>query len=234
MEKKKNKPKTQVYNLIILDKSGSMGCIHSEAVNGYNETLGTIKAAQRKHYDTQKHYVSLAAFCSCGIDMIYDKTPIAKAERLTQEQYKPCCCTPLFDSIGITINKLKNDIEKVEDAAVLVTIITDGQENSSKEWDWKAVKALIDQCKEDGWMFSFIGAGMDVIKLAATISISNTVLWKQTAQGTRDVFRNENCAQSRYYDKMARARAGFPEMDVEERRKLKKRLSKEYYDEDKK
>ena len=234
MEKKKNNPKTQVYNLIILDKSGSMGCIRSEAVNGYNETLGTIKAAQRKHYDTQKHYVSLAAFCSCGIDMIYDKTPISKAEHLSQKQYKPCCFTPLFDAIGITINKLKKDIEKVEDAAVLVTIITDGQENSSKEWDGKAVKALIEQCKEDGWMFSFIGAGVDVIKVAATISISNTVLWEQTDRGTRDVFKNENRAQSRYYNKMARARAGFPEMDVEERRRLKKRLSKEYYDEDKK
>ena len=64
--------KTQVFNLIILDKSGSMDSIRKEAIAGYNETLGSIKAAQLKHYDTQEHYISLAAFCGCGVDMIYD------------------------------------------------------------------------------------------------------------------------------------------------------------------
>lgn len=68
--------KTQVYNLVILDKSGSMESIRKEAVDGYNETLGTIRAAQLKHLDTQDHFVSLAAFCGCGVEMIYDKTPI--------------------------------------------------------------------------------------------------------------------------------------------------------------
>ena len=62
MEKTNTPAKTQVYNLVILDKSGSMELIRKEAVNGYNETLGTIKAAQLKHLDTQEHFVSLAAF----------------------------------------------------------------------------------------------------------------------------------------------------------------------------
>ena len=145
-------PKTQVYNLVILDKSGSMESIRKEAIDGYNETLGTIRAAQLKHLDTQDHFVSLAAFCSCGIDMIYDKTPIAETKKLTKKQYEPCCCTPLFDAIGKTIKKLKNDIKDVPDAAVLVTIITDGYENDSKEWTGPAVKKLIDECKAEGRM----------------------------------------------------------------------------------
>ena len=62
--------KAQIYNLIILDRSGSMYEIKKEAINGYNETLGTIKAAQLKFMDTQEHFVSLAAFCDCGVDMI--------------------------------------------------------------------------------------------------------------------------------------------------------------------
>lgn len=78
--------KTQVFNLVILDKSGSMGSIRKEAVDGYYETLGSIRAAQLKHLDTQEHYVSLAAFCDCGIQMIYDKTPIADAAKLTLAQ----------------------------------------------------------------------------------------------------------------------------------------------------
>ena len=43
--------KTQVYNLVILDKSGSMESIRKEAIDGYNETLGTIRAAQLKHLE---------------------------------------------------------------------------------------------------------------------------------------------------------------------------------------
>ena len=65
MEKNTTPAKTQVYNLVILDKSGSMESIKKEAIDGYNETLGAIRAAQLKHIDTQEHFVSLAAFCGC-------------------------------------------------------------------------------------------------------------------------------------------------------------------------
>ena len=103
--------KTQIYNLVILDKSGSMESIRKEAIDGYNEPLGSIKSTQLKFMDTQEHFVSLAAFCDCGIDMIYDMTPIKDAEKLTKEKYDPCCCTPLFDAIGKTVNTLKTLIQ---------------------------------------------------------------------------------------------------------------------------
>ena len=233
MEKNETKQtKTQVFNVIILDKSGSMECIRKAAIDGFNETLNGIKKAQEKYADTQEHFVSLAAFCSCGIDMIYDKTPIKDAEKLTWEQYDPCCCTPLFDAIGSTVKKLRKDIKDIEDAAVLVTIITDGYENDSTEWTGPAIKKLIDECKEDGWMFSFIGAGEDVVEVATTISITNTVVWAQTSEGTKDVFANENDAQTRYYDKMASFCS--PSMLASDRKKMRKQFSEEYYDKDKK
>lgn len=227
-------PKTQVYNLIILDKSGSMDSISTEAINGFNETLGSIRAAQRKHKKSQEHYVSLAAFCSCGVDMIYDKVPIKDAEILTPEKYQPCCCTPLFDAIGSTIQKLRKEIKDIFDAAVLVTIITDGYENDSKEWTGPSVKKLIDECKADGWMISFIGAGEDIVKVATTISVTNTVVWEKTSAGTRDVFRNENAAQSRYYDKMAACCCSDTPASSEELKKMRKKFSEEYYEKDKK
>ena len=232
MEQNTTPAKTQVYNLVILDKSGSMESIRKEAIDGYNETLGAIRAAQLKHMDTQDHFVSLAAFCDCGIDMIYDKTPIKDADKLTKEKYEPCCCTPLFDAIGKTVKKLKTDIKDIEDAAVLVTIITDGYENSSKEWTGPAIKKLIDDCKEEGWMFSFIGAGEDVVKVATTISITNTVVWEQTTEGTKEMFENENDAQSRFYDKMAAPCCACA--SVADRKRMRKQFSEEYYDKDKK
>ena len=65
MENKPTNQKTQVFNVIILDRSGSMECIRKSAVDGFNETLAGIKKAQEKFADTQEHFVSLVTFCSC-------------------------------------------------------------------------------------------------------------------------------------------------------------------------
>ena len=223
------KKKTQIYNLVILDKSGSMESIRKEAIDGYNETLGSIKATQLKFIDTQEHYVSLAAFCDCGIDMIYDMTPIKDADKLTKEKYDPCCCTPLFDAIGKTVKALKKKkIADVEDAAVLVTIITDGYENSSKEWDGKAVSKLIEECKEEGWMFSFVGAGEDVVKVATTISITNTMVWENTSEGTKKMFDIENDARAEYCCCLEEPK--YRIMSRAEKIIAKKNLSKKYYE----
>ena len=227
--------KTPIYNLVILDKSGSMEAIRTEAINGYNETLGSIKSTQLKFMDTQEHFVSLAAFCNCGIDMIYDMTPIKDAEKLTKEKYDPCCCTPLFDAIGKTVKELKRKTAEIEGAAFLVTIITDGYENASKEWDSKSVAKLIDSCKEEGWMFSFIGAGEDVVKVAGKISITNTMVWENTSEGTEVMFSTENQARMRFCE----------DLDVEmcscdhipsplEKKVLYRTLADNYYKEDKK
>ena len=234
--KNESTAKTRVYNIIILDKSGSMNSIRKEAIDGCNETIGSIRAAQKRHHDTQEHYISLAAFCECGIDMIYDKTPIDEAETLTWEKYSPCCMTPLFDAIGNTVKRMETytkSIEEFVETSVLVTIITDGYENASKEWNSLEVKKLIEACKEQGWMFSFIGASEDIVNVATHISITNTVLWEQTSKGTEKIFENENLARDRFYDKMAYSFCRESASPME-RLEMKKRFAKEYYDKEKK
>ena len=99
MEEVKNKKemkKTQVFNVIILDRSGSMECIRQAAVEGFNETLAGIKKAQEKFAETQDHFVSLVTFCSCETKHVYDKTPVADAHPLKMEDFQPCCTTPLL------------------------------------------------------------------------------------------------------------------------------------------
>ena len=81
-------------------------------------------------------------------------------------------------------------------------------------------------------MFSFIGAGEDVVKVASTISITNTVVWEQTSEGTKEMFENENDAQSRFYAKMAAPCCASA--SVADRKRMRKRFSEEYYDKDKK
>lgn len=222
--------KTKVYNLIILDKSGSMESIRKAAIDGYNETLGSIKSAQLKYLDSQEHYISLAVFCGCGVEMVYDCTPIKDAEKLTKERYNPCCMTPLYDAIGKSVKALQKISDAEEDAAVLVTIITDGMENASQEWTGPAIKKLIDERKEEGWMFSYVGADHDVESVAASISITNTVVWNKTTEGTEAMFNNENSARDRFFCKM-NACMDIP-MSVEDKKKMRKQFSEEYYQEE--
>ena len=78
-------------------------------------------------------------------------------------------------------------------------------------------------------MFSYIGADHDVEQVAATISITNTVVWTKTAEGTEAMIDNENMARERYFDKMACYEATAPCMSISEKKKMRKQFSEEYY-----
>ena len=228
MENNENKM-MKIYNLIILDRSGSMETIKKEAIDGYNETLGTIKAAQLKYLDTQEHFISLAAFCGCGVDMIYDKVPAKDAEKLTADKYDPCCSTPLYDAIGSTCKQLKKHIKDDPNANVVVTIITDGYENASREWSGKTVKELIETLKEEGWMFSFIGSEYNAKELAMQISITNTIRWTKTSEGTEEMFENENSARARHYERLNDLTSSMSDEELLEK---KKKLSRNYFNDE--
>ena len=164
--------KTRIFNLIILDESGSMHSIKTAAVNGMNETLQSISNAQKKH-ENQEHVVTLVSFNSVEIKTIYDCVPACEARELTEKDYNPSCSTPLYDAMGQALTKLRPKVESED--KVLVTVITDGEENSSSEYSGKAIKALVDELKGCGWVFAYIGANQDVEKVAATISITNSM-----------------------------------------------------------
>ena len=147
----------KVYNVIVLDKSGSMSSIARQAVDGVNETIGSIKSAQEKNPD-QEHIVTLVAFCGCELKTIYDNVPVAEVKPLTDRDYRPCCMTPLYDAIGTTITRVNAMKNNEQDSLALVTIITDGYENASREYTQTAIRALIESYKEQGWQFTYIGA----------------------------------------------------------------------------
>ena len=91
--------KTKVFNVIILDESGSMSNIEKQAVDSVNETLQSVRSAQQK-YEDQEHFVSFVTFNSDGIKAVLDRAEALNAEDTTPNQYNPACCTPLYDAIG--------------------------------------------------------------------------------------------------------------------------------------
>ena len=140
--------KTKIFNLIILDESGSMCCIKKEAINSVNETVQTISSAEREN-ENQEHFVSLVTF-NDKVKMVYDCVPVGEVKELTSETYCPGRCTALYDAMGISLNALC--LKTSEDDRILVTVVTDGCENASREYDAKAIKVLVDELKGKGWV----------------------------------------------------------------------------------
>lgn len=192
--------KQRVFNLIILDESGSMSSIERQAIDGVNETVQTIRAAQKRHVD-QEHYVTLVSFNSNAIKTIYDNVAVDRVEELTDKQYVPSCCTPLYDAMGSSLNVLSKNVS--DNDAVLVTVITDGHENASTEFNGSAIKSLVESLKAKGWLFTYIGANQDVEKVAAAISITNTLSFSADAEGTAAMFAAERKARNRWTNRLA-------------------------------
>lgn len=188
------KGRINYHNLIILDRSGSMESIRSEAVDGVNETLGAIKSFARKNPDTRQ-FVTLVMFCGCSIRRVWDHVDVGIVEKLTYRDFEPCCTTPLYDAIGQACMRQMTKSSNDNSCRHSVTIITDGYENASREWNVQSISQFISELKSKGWLFAYIGADHDVEKVAVTISIDNTMRFEKDAEGTREMFRRENRAR---------------------------------------
>lgn len=226
--------KTQVFNVIILDKSGSMESIRQAAVDGFNETLAGIKKAQEKYAESQEHFVSLLTFCDCEKKYVFDKVPVAEARKLTLDDYEPCCCTPLYDAMGFTLTTMRNHVKKVDDAVVVVTIITDGYENASKEYTEAAVKKLVEELKGEGWTFTYMGANQDSVEVAFNLSIRNSRNFEATSSGTARVMGKDTSTRMNFFGKLHCLHAGGGEMFAsrEERNATYAAMADEAFDEE--
>jgi len=187
----------KVFNLIVLDESGSMCSIEKATVSGLNETIQSIKHAQDKH-EEQEHFVSLMSFNSEGRKFHYDCTPAKEIKFFDGKNYEPDSCTPLYDAIGSGIAKLRRQV--TEDDQVLMTIITDGMENDSHEYNYKAVTALMDKMKNRGWMITYIGANQDAIKTAHDLHIDNGLEYDATPEGVHAMMELERAGRDAFYN----------------------------------
>ena len=190
---------TKIYNLIIIDESGSMGCIRHQAMDSVNETIQTIRAAQERN-ESQEHFVTLVTFNDTAT-IVNDCAPINKIKELTAESYRPDCCTALYDAMGISLNALQKKVSKED--KVLVTIVTDGYENASKEYNLRTIKALVEKLKTKGWVFAYLGANQDAEEVAFSMSIDNAMSWESTREGTARMSKRLNYSRSRWYDEAA-------------------------------
>ena len=192
--------KQKIYNLIVLDASGSMYAIRQEAIAGVVETVQTIRSAQEKNA-SQEQLLSLVVFNGSSITTVYDRMPIANVPDFNERDYQPTDNTPLYDAMGSSITHLRRHIK--EDDNVLVTIITDGYENSSVEWNRLQIFQLVEELKKTNWLFTYIGANQDALAVAKNMGIEHSMNFRSDSKGTKCMFLKEKLARSVFYEKLA-------------------------------
>lgn len=211
-----------IHNLIVFDQSGSMECIRRQALSGLNETLQTIRAAAKKYPD-MRQLATMLLFNSSKSEFIYKSTLAECTHDLEWNDYVPEACTPLYDAIGQGISSLRDVAEGDE---VLVTIITDGLENSSTEFNHEQVQKMIKSKEKEGWTFSFIGTdNLDVEGIARDMGIKYSMSFTQDDLGTKEMFMKTKSAHERFYaccmnDVPKKKRKLFDEEDNDEKQTI--------------
>ena len=197
---------TNIYNLIILDESGSMTSIYDQALSGANETIQTIRIAQASAYD-QRQFLTFVTFDSGDrewVRTIIDTKPIDKVRELTRDDYRPYGCTPLYDAMGQSLLSLERKVS--EGDQVLVTIITDRMENSSRSYSGAHICEIVKRLRAKGWTFVYIGANQDAVEVAKRMNIDNAMNFQATHEDTRRMWDDYRGSTSAYYEKVRGSR----------------------------
>lgn len=178
---------TNIYNLIIVDQSGSMYSIYNKALSSLNETIQTIRGIKKENPEINQ-FLSIAVFSgegTQGVKIVRDRVPVETVEDITKKDYRPDGCTPLYDAIGTTVSSLRKNITKED--KVMVTIITDGEENSSMEYNQAGIRSIIEILRSEGWTFAFIGANQDSVLTARELSINNALDFECSDSGMEEM-----------------------------------------------
>jgi len=201
-KQEKMEQKQQVHNLIILDESGSMEHIKPTIINGFNELVQSIKGIQEQ-FPNQEHSISFMSFNGFGIKTLHFMDAVSHLNSIDSSSYTPASMTPLYDAMGFSFTKLKNELVTQTNYNVLVTILTDGEENASNEYSGATIKSMIEELSEGNWTFTYIGTDHDVEKMAATLSIKNTMKFDKNHDGIVKMFENEVSSRIRFSEKIS-------------------------------
>jgi uncharacterized protein YegL len=149
-----------------------MSGLESDTIGGYNSMLEKQKAVAGECQITTVLFDN-------NYELLHDRIDIRAVSPLTDNEYQVGGSTALLDAIGRTINKIgnaqKHPAEDYRAEKVMFVIITDGEENASREYTAEKVKAQIERQKSKyGWEFIFLGANIDAVETAARFGIDRS------------------------------------------------------------
>jgi hypothetical protein len=184
-----------MHAYILLDRSGSMQSLWTEALSSVNAYARELAAATAQ--SAPDSHVTLAVFDSqenLRFDVLRRSVPSLHWEPVTTREANPRGMTPLLDALVQLVSVAETD---APDKAVLV-VMTDGHENASRETTREAAKAALERVKAKGWEVVFLGANFDNFTDAGSVGVASM---KQMAMapGTMSASMARMAMKSRRY-----------------------------------
>lgn len=196
--------KTIVHHVFLLDESGSMGGIRKLIINGFNEQIQSLKQDIAKFKD-QEQRVTFVTF-SGTVDIKQLNVPAENVQELTEETYKTCGSTALYDTIGTVIKQIKNCTQD----KVVLNILTDGEDTCSHIYTAINAKEFIEQAKKDGWVVTLVGANIDVEAMIAQLGIAkgNAINFNYSSNSVMHTSNLMSNARTNYLHSVSRGIGG--------------------------
>lgn len=176
---------------IVLDRSGSMSRVKNDTEGGFNAFIEKQREVKGKATLTLVQFDTTYEFVHKGV-------ALSEVKALVLE---PRGSTALFDAIGRGINETGEYLKAMSEADrpghVLFVIITDGEENASREFDEVTINAMITQQRDVyKWTFVFIGANQDAMKAGSAIGVAalNNLQYTANSVGTSALYRSFDAA----------------------------------------
>lgn len=156
--------------VVVIDRSGSMASMWKEAENVVNETIKTAK-------EINDSSIRIVEF-----DDVVDDLGLRRSEDQSPYKLLPRGSTALYDAIGTAIQRTGEDLDKLPEsekpANIIVTIVTDGEENSSKEYSYDKIHEMIEHQKNKyNWQFVFASSSLKSVNVANALGIQTVGGW---------------------------------------------------------
>lgn len=186
--------KKTIYNILIIDSSGSMWNKAHSVREGIKQTFKDIKKLTTKKL--KSHTIVTSFSSNDNFKVLVNSSNLKDLVPEIASNYLTDGFTALFDSIGKTFSIIPDNTKDV-----LVTIITDGAENDSKEFNRESIKTLIESKRALGWGITFMGAGEGFLKEAESIGISkgNVQVISNNSKGVNTAFNTGSNVRGLYY-----------------------------------
>jgi Mg-chelatase subunit ChlD len=161
--------------VIVLDESGSMSNIRSDMIKSMNDII-----TEQQQVEDRPATFTFVKFNN-KINRVIENQPLESIKNLTSEDYNPNGPTALYDAIGDTIDWFRNEKN------VLMVIVTDGNENSSRSYNKQEVNRMIEQKKNNNdWTYVYLSCNL------STRDQGNNIGLETSSYTTNAVVNQEN------------------------------------------
>lgn len=159
--------------VVIIDESGSMMNVTDKTIRGFNEFLET-------HQELPGEALLTLVKFNTKYQIVHNGVNVKDVSKLDNKTYSPMGMTALLDAVGRSVDEVgkRYDALKKKDkpGKVIFLIITDGEENSSKEYKLEQIKEKTKSRQEiDKWEFIFMGANQDAWAAGGSMGFTQNV-----------------------------------------------------------